>query len=78
LQLITSADLDRITDLIKNYGLAISFGSLRTEDIIIQMRKDKKNVGGKIKLILPTAIGQSKIFDDISEAQVAEILNLKF
>jgi 3-dehydroquinate synthase len=76
LGLIPVENLNRITDLIKLYGLPISFGNLNSQDIVVQMRKDKKNVGGKIQLILPTAIGKSKIFNDVSEANLAMILDL--
>lgn len=76
LGIIPVEDLNRITNLIKLYGLPVSFGNLKSQDIVAQMRKDKKNVGGKIQLILPTAIGESKIFDQVSEANVAMILDL--
>jgi 3-dehydroquinate synthase len=75
LGILSSIDLNRITNLIKMYGLPISFENLESVDIVTQMRKDKKNTGGKIQLILPTAIGKSKIFNDISEAIVAAILD---
>ncbi|MDD4802584.1 MAG: 3-dehydroquinate synthase [Syntrophomonas sp.] len=74
LGMIASKDLTRITDLIKFFGLPDSFGSLDIGSIITQMRKDKKNIGGKIQLVLPVAIGRSQIFNDISEADVAMIL----
>ncbi|PKM77116.1 MAG: 3-dehydroquinate synthase [Firmicutes bacterium HGW-Firmicutes-15] len=76
LGIIPFGDLNRIANLIKFYGLPISFGNLKSQDIVVQMRKDKKNIGGKIQLILPTAIGESKIFNDVSEANVVMILDL--
>ncbi len=76
LNIIPVEDLNRITNLIKFYALPVSFGDLNSQDIVLQMRKDKKNVGGKIQLILPTAIGESKIFNDVSEDNVAMILDL--
>jgi 3-dehydroquinate synthase len=76
LHIIPIVDLKRITNLILFYGLPVSFGNLNSQDVVVQMRKDKKNVGGIIQLILPTAIGKSDIFDNVSEANVAMILDL--
>ena len=75
LGILPIVDLNRITNLIRLYGLPLSFGNLHSPAIVAQMRKDKKNVGGKIQLILPTTIGTSKIVDDVSEAKVALILD---
>ena len=38
------------------------------------MRRDKKNVGGRLRFILPTRLGQVAAFDDVPEAQVREVL----
>jgi 3-dehydroquinate synthase len=38
------------------------------------MRRDKKNIAGKLRFIIPTAIGQSEIRDDISQDMLQEIL----
>ena len=75
LDLISALDLDRITGLIEGYGLPVSFGGLDNEGIVVQMRKDKKSVGGSIQFILPTAIGKSQIFNDVSESQATMVLN---
>jgi 3-dehydroquinate synthase len=75
LGLIPLDDLKRIKNLLEYYGLPVSCGNLNSQDIVVQMRKDKKNVGGKLQLILPTAIGESDIFDDVSEAMVVMILD---
>lgn len=78
LNILSGLDLTRITNLICAYGLPISFGNLQSQDIVKQMRKDKKNVGGKIQLILPTGIGTSKISNDVSEADVVMILDSEY
>jgi 3-dehydroquinate synthase len=38
------------------------------------MRRDKKNVAGQLKFILPTRLGEVRAFDDIPEARVRELL----
>ena len=78
MELISPLDLSRITNLIKGFGLPISFGNLDSEEVIIQMRKDKKSVGGKIQVVLPTAIGKSQIFNDMNESKLALVLAASF
>jgi len=75
LSLISNLDADRISGLVQGYGLPLSYGNLSSEEIIIQMRKDKKSIGGNIQFILPTDIGKSQIFNNVSESQVAMVLN---
>ncbi len=44
------------------------------DDVLSRMRLDKKNVGGKLRFILPTRLGEVKLFDDVSEQDVAAAL----
>jgi 3-dehydroquinate synthase len=44
------------------------------DEFICHMRRDKKNLAGKLRFILPTAIGQSEINDDVSEEHLKQIL----
>ena len=44
------------------------------EELLKVMRRDKKNVGGKMRFILPTSLGKVEAFDDIPEGDVREIL----
>lgn len=44
------------------------------DDILSRMRLDKKNVGGKLRFILPTRLGEVKLFDDVPEQDVASAL----
>lgn len=75
LGLLATPDLERIIALIHDYGLPTDYGDLDTSDIIVQMHTDKKNVGGKMQLVLPIALGKSQLFDTITEDQVAASLN---
>ena len=45
-----------------------------TEDLIAVMRRDKKAVGGKMRFILPTRLGEVRLFDDVPESLVREVL----
>ena len=74
LNLLCRQDLDKIENILKGYGLPTDFGNLNSSDIIAQMHKDKKNIGGRMQIVLPTSIGNSQIFNDLSEVDVAEIL----
>ncbi|MDD4172417.1 MAG: 3-dehydroquinate synthase, partial [Syntrophomonas sp.] len=74
LGLLPQPDEDRIENLIVRAGLPVSYGNLNGADIIAQMHKDKKNIGGRMQLILPTGLGISQIFNDVSEAQIATVL----
>ena len=44
------------------------------EDVLSRMRLDKKNIGGKLRFILPTQLGEVKLFDDVPEQDVAYAL----
>jgi 3-dehydroquinate synthase len=75
LGLLPAPDMERIANLIQSYGLPIKYGDLDPRDIIVQMHKDKKNVGGKMQLVLPIALGKSQIFNDVNESRVAAVLD---
>ena len=75
LNLLGRQDLDRIENILNEYGLPVDFGNLNNLEIIAQMHKDKKNVGGKMPIVLPTAIGNSQIFNDVDEMDIAAVLD---
>ena len=52
---------------LKKYDDAIS-------TLAVAIDRDKKNLAGKLRFILPTAIGQSEINDDVSEEMLQQIL----
>ena len=41
------------------------------DEVLSRMRLDKKNIAGKLRFILPTRLGEVKLFDDMSEEDVA-------
>jgi 3-dehydroquinate synthase len=44
------------------------------EALLATMRRDKKNVGGRLRFVLPTRLGHVAAFDDVPEALVREVL----
>ncbi len=61
--------------LLERFGLPISsLSSWNVEAMLDVMRRDKKNVSGRMRFVLPTKLGRVDLFDDIPEAQVREAL----
>lgn len=48
--------------------------SFPPDAVIARMRLDKKNAGGKLRFILPTRLGEVRLFDDVPEEDVAAVL----
>ena len=48
--------------------------TMKLDDFVRHMRRDKKNIGGKLRFIVPTAIGQSEIRDDVTVEILQQIL----
>ncbi|HJZ56850.1 MAG TPA: 3-dehydroquinate synthase [Gemmataceae bacterium] len=45
-----------------------------TDDQLAVMRRDKKAAGGRLRFILPTRLGEVRLFDDVPEEQVRAVL----
>lgn len=75
MNLLEASDLCRIESLIKAFDLPLTAPeSMGFDDFVRHMRRDKKNIGGKLRFIVPTAIGQSEIRDDVTEDMLQQIL----
>jgi len=44
------------------------------DEQIAVMRRDKKAAGGRLRFILPTRLGEVKLFDDVPEALIREVI----
>lgn len=75
LGLLSRKDLVRINNILRGYGLPVNFGDLDSTAIISQMHKDKKTIGGNMQIVMPTAIGMSRIFKDIPEDAMQTVLD---
>jgi 3-dehydroquinate synthase len=45
-----------------------------TDELLAVMKRDKKAVGGKMRFILPTRIGEVQLFDNVPESLVRDVL----
>lgn len=48
-----------------------------TDELLAIMRRDKKNHGGKLRFVLPTRLGEVKLFDDVPDVQVVDLFRSK-
>jgi 3-dehydroquinate synthase len=75
LKLIDAEFVRRQEALLKLLRLPTAPGSAYpTDELIAVMRRDKKAVGGKLRFILPTRLGEVKLFDDVPESLVRDVL----
>jgi 3-dehydroquinate synthase len=75
LKLIGADFVERQRKLLEALWLPISPNAeFQTDDLIAVMRRDKKAVGGKMRFILPTRVGEVKLFDDVPESLVRDVL----
>ncbi|MGB5446678.1 MAG: 3-dehydroquinate synthase [Psychromonas sp.] len=75
LGLIESAQVTQIVALLKQFDLPIAAPQeMRYEHFAEHMQLDKKVLNGKLRLILPTSIGTSAIFDNVSEQVLQQVI----
>lgn len=75
MNLLEVSDFCRIESLIKAFDLPLKAPeNMGFDEFVRHMRRDKKNIGGKLRFIIPTAIGQSEIRDDVTEDVLQQIL----
>jgi 3-dehydroquinate synthase len=56
------------------FGLPVPPLDWPADELLSVMRSDKKNVAGRLRFVLPTRLGEVKLFDDVPEEQVREVL----
>jgi 3-dehydroquinate synthase len=69
-----AADRDTLAMMLTQMGPLPPLGDLAVGDVIEAMRRDKKVVAGRLHFVLPAAIGQTVIVDDVTEAELVEAL----
>ena len=75
MNLLEVSDLRRIELLISAFDLPLNApDNMKYDEFICHMRRDKKNLAGKLRFIVPTAIGQSEIRDDVTGDMLQQIL----
>ncbi|MBO9716082.1 MAG: 3-dehydroquinate synthase [Pseudoxanthomonas sp.] len=69
------ADTRRLRTLLKDYGLPVDVpAGLAPDALLARMRLDKKNLAGRLRLVLWRGIGQAEVVPDVDEARVLEVL----
>jgi 3-dehydroquinate synthase len=69
-----AADTVRLAALLKRFGLPTALPpGLGAEALLQHMRLDKKNLGGKLRLVLWRGIGHAEIVPDIAETLVRSV-----
>ncbi|MEI6893619.1 MAG: 3-dehydroquinate synthase [Colwellia sp.] len=75
MNLLEVSEFRRIEKLITAFDLpVIAPQNMGFAEFIRHMRLDKKNIAGKLRFIVPTAIGRSEIRDDVTQEMLQEIL----
>jgi 3-dehydroquinate synthase len=70
-----AADTERLERLLRRLGLAVHVpDDVEPADVLAAMRLDKKNLDGRLRLILWRGIGLAEIVPDVAEAGVFEVL----
>lgn len=75
--LIDSSLTDRQRRLIESLGLPTRLpdsAGVLIDDVLERMKLDKKSVGGQLRFVLPTKLGNAELFADVSEDDVRAAL----
>ena len=76
LGMLASTDWERQRNLLQRAELPVNFSSeIASDQLIEKMYLDKKAKGGKLRLILPTQIGEVVVRDDIDEAAITAAIS---
>lgn len=74
-KLIDAGDLQRIEQLIRDFNLPTKKpADMGFAAFVEHMALDKKVLAGKLRFVLPTAIGQAALFSDVDEQQLRQIV----
>jgi 3-dehydroquinate synthase len=73
--LIDDGTYGRQVRLLETFGLASRLREpLAVDRLIVAMQHDKKVVGGKVRFVLPEAVGSVRIVDDVTEGELRQAL----
>ncbi|TPH15199.1 3-dehydroquinate synthase [Litorilituus lipolyticus] len=75
MDLIEVSDLCRIENLLKAFDLPIAAPeNMGFNEFMKHMKRDKKNIAGQLRFIIPIAIGKSEIRSDVTQETLQQIL----
>lgn len=76
LGLAGTADTDRLVALLQAYGLPTAIpAGLAPRALLARMRLDKKNLAGRLRLVLWRGIGRAEVVPDVDENAVLAVLS---
>jgi 3-dehydroquinate synthase len=67
--LLSREDASRVHDLLECLGLPVKRRGLNPAALWRIMLRDKKNRGGKVRMVLPVGLGKAKIVDEITKEE---------
>jgi 3-dehydroquinate synthase len=71
----SEADTHQLRDLLLRYELPVAIPpGLAPEALLARMRLDKKNLAGRLRLVLWRGIGHAEVVADVDEAEVLPVL----
>jgi len=66
---------DGLRDLLRAYGLPVAIpAGLDPGALLAHMRLDKKNIAGRLRLVLWRGVGRAEVVPDVDEAAVLAVL----
>jgi 3-dehydroquinate synthase len=71
--LMSKAKYDEFEKILSARHPKFDFASVKVEDLIKYLKKDKKRVGSDLTMILSKDIGQQFKYDDLKESEVSDI-----
>jgi 3-dehydroquinate synthase len=74
LELMDAGNGTRLKNLLNKAGLMTKLPQVEIKQVMHAIQYDKKVQGGKIRFVLPRAIGQVLITDDVSAAVIEQVL----
>jgi len=71
-----AADAHRLESMLLSYQLPIAVpDGLGAEPLLARMRLDKKNLAGRLRLVLWRGVGRAEVVADVDESDVLAVLN---
>ncbi len=70
----SNLDTDRLAALLAALGLPVAPPRCDPDHLIAHMRLDKKNLGGRLHLILWRGVGYAEIVADVDEMTIRAVL----
>ncbi|HEY6893039.1 MAG TPA: 3-dehydroquinate synthase [Rhodanobacteraceae bacterium] len=74
LGLAPAADAERLSQLLSRFGLPVAPPRADADALLARMRLDKKNVSGRLRLILWHGLGKAEIVPDVDETSIRSVL----